>query len=59
MIIKNNKYKRKENKKRKQNKTKQNKKTKQNHKVFMNFSRTFNPFPTGNFAEKHSAINLS
>ena len=44
MIIKNNKYKRKE-------KTKQ--KTKQNHKVFMNFSRTFNPFPTGNFAEKH------
>lgn len=54
MIIKNNKYKRKENKK-----AKQNKKTKQNHKVFMNFSRTFNPFPTGNFAEKHSAINLS
>ena len=42
MTIKKNKYKRKE-------KTK----TKQNHKIFMNFSRTFNPFPMGNFAEKH------
>ena len=41
MVIKNNKYKRKE-------------KTKQNHKVFMNFSRTFNLFPMGNFAEKHT-----